>query len=406
MSVANIYLQDDNGLDAVTSIEHHDVTSSYAADGGYLVPGSLKLKHSRAEARNDNKKPKIPSQILTVNGGIMKQQEREGVVGFKGHDYEELPSTGCTFLSNDYLHTTEMPTNLVPGTFGVQIQQPVRSYRRRDNPLYDSNRFKSESSSTSTIQQSQVLSHSAVFLLIGLSLLVTAVALVLSIISISMATAKPADPSKLTASDISIQVQRLETNVFVLQTQLNQLMAILNGSSPEDSTLLTAKVDNLLSLTSSHDKLLKQLNQSDVALNESVFTVKSLVKTQQLNITSQLNELILNLNGRIENVTKMPGPQGPSGAGNLSACNHYVNSSGSSSAFAETLSGVVDLLAPGPTQGWVMTGALCTTTGGTQAMLKYNINLPSVYQCICKGVDSGAISRYCELHYWVCPKVS
>jgi hypothetical protein len=275
------------------------------------------------------------------------------------HDYEELPSTaGFPFVSNDYLHTTDDSV--------TSSVKPTRSFRRRDNPLYDTVRCKEPAAVTSDHVTSPP--SCVMFVLLVVCLLFTALALILAIVSIAIAT------QTRNAADQQLLTQ-LETDVQQLRAQ----------------------VDSLVSETSLQRNLIGQLNQSDVTITQSMKSLETSQQLQQFNWMSQFNSLQTTLN----NITKFSSVRPV----NLSVCAHYSNITGGPSAYAETQSGALDLSAPGPLQGWVITGALCTTTGGTQAFLKYDPNSPQRYLCVCRGaVDNSTVSRYCELHYWVCPR--
>lgn len=54
-------------------------------------------------------------------------------------------------------------------------------------------------------------------------------------------------------------------------------------------------------------------------------------------------------------------------------------------------------------QQFLVLGVLCTTAGGTEALLVDSPTTPDVYQCICRGIRDGATDRYCIIHYWTCP---
>lgn len=47
--------------------------------------------------------------------------------------------------------------------------------------------------------------------------------------------------------------------------------------------------------------------------------------------------------------------------------------------------------------------AFCTTEGGTDSFMEYNMDRPNVYKCTCSGKSGRSHDRACIFHYWVCP---
>jgi hypothetical protein len=89
------------------------------------------------------------------------------------------------------------------------------------------------------------------------------------------------------------------------------------------------------------------------------------------------------------------------GLANMSACSHRRKSYGRSSSFDHSITDPLDL------SSVLVLGVLCTTKGGTEALLvDQSSDNNSNYTCICHGKRGLADQRYCTIHYWTCPILS
>ena len=57
---------------------------------------------------------------------------------------------------------------------------------------------------------------------------------------------------------------------------------------------------------------------------------------------------------------------------------------------------------------WVIVGIECTTDVGTEALMVSTVASGGYkeFKCECTGGDAGQTQRNCDMHIWMCPRIS
>lgn len=386
-------------------------------------------------------------------------------IPFYRHDYEELPMN-----KDKYPGYSDVDDNTQSNLSSCSQMRRKHddnntdnmtgpTYRRRQNPLYDAIlREDSKVSSKSTNHGVSRCLCLSIVLLTVLSFL----ALILACIALTgITTTEPREVyvqleqayekiAKLEARYKALAdkyealhdvIGRERTNNMTIQEQLTEHGTVLNVISNSTSTNLgfvrqvEGQVQQVKNDTSTASKILQaQLNRLEVRVNVQNTTLDHLqnkisaletsdvaiVMSKLTNHSSEISSLAISLaqiqtgfssfkteiRGIAQNISKMPGPVGPPGVGNLSQCEHRVTSRGTgigTNQFStQWIPSVVDH------QTYVILGLECSTNTEFQELRIQSDEGFDQFSCRCQGNSQPTAdgSRFCELHYWRCPKIS
>ncbi|VDI84240.1 Hypothetical predicted protein [Mytilus galloprovincialis] len=214
------------------------------------------------------------------------------------------------------------------------------------------------------------------------------------------------------SSDSSVQnlqgeLSSMKEKYNNIQNRIKQVESLMAGNlSFEHLARLGEKVYDLESVVSSNfstvDKKI-QITNSAVTLNQG-----NILSVSQ-NFTSTLSAINNTVQDQLDIISKMPGPQGPEGVGNLTACFLQEYSQGSRIQEAQTETDEFPLDSDLKTK--VVMSAYCSVVNGLYTRME--VRRPSQtdfktvkYHCICSGAVAGKSNRYCKIFLWLCPRES
>lgn len=393
-----------------TRAQHFD---SGVADLDGITPN---LSHPTAQ----NGKPRPPST------------KNYDYADYGGHQYEELPQLragdgrqkspeSCSeYQSSSGTTTVETPSE--SGDTSAIVRNADE--RKRYNPLYDAmvgsspniyNKVKATQPNNAFQQRLRMMK-----IIVILLILISCLSLAISLYIIIVYAAVP-----LTIQSLQNELNDLHNNYSELNVKMHYMENMVAGNSSFEyltdlsqrvsdlKIQTTAKINNLeLSLLDTQDLLRSNQKHIDSAYGNASqqinITQHELVAFQS-NFTSHLNIIQSEFDDKLSIISKMPGPQGPPGVGNLSAC--YMRDYSMSSASQQTDTQWEpddDTL-----QANVIMFVLCEVRNGVDRYLEMRsagLSSPNMYQfrCLCSGMSSGATSstRTCITHLWLCPRES
>lgn len=192
-------------------------------------------------------------------------------------------------------------------------------------------------------------------------------------------------------SNLSNLYQMVQNNDDAISSSriidFNSIVQLLHNKSQMQETLsdLEAKVQSIRMQASLQEASIQNLTNQIASQTDQI----TFLKSQE----SQANETFQNLKLSIGEKKQLE----MRGLANMSACIHNRKSVGRASSYTDTLTDPLDL------SHVLVLGVLCTTTGGTEAMLEDEPSTPNIYRCICRGRKGEASNRHCIIHYWTCP---
>lgn len=443
MKAGDVELVDKSPSGATSGYDYIDVDAS-ATHGTNTTPTG-----NADRQRLDDTKRSAPQPLSADNSlGVSGESEP--------HNYEELPSPAASptaFRENGYLEA--VPYQSAPSTAAIpNVSSDAaaararlrQEFRHRDNPLYvtpanEKSRDSGVTSSGACSQRCMLISVVIAVVLAIAAVAMAAVAIILlltgvvegreSVVGAELCSCveRQNDTSNLTLSDDDDKVDvssELNRTIHQLDLIIQQLR--------DNVTRLHDQVDSCHSTNNAtRDELLERLHQVETNFNISVRKLGTETQLQLSGLSDELSTVNSTLSDRIDNVSKLQGPQGPTGqqgeqgekgepgppglpgvpgppgAGNLSACERIQKIGGSSTiTTSETDSGTLDLTTDmsGKYLDWVITGAACTTINGSEALLVRDES-SEFFHCVCRGgVRSATLSRFCVVHYWICPPTS
>lgn len=171
---------------------------------------------------------------------------------------------------------------------------------------------------------------------------------------------------------------------------------------PANQTYVKELEAKLESINQKYDSLLQQV--AAMTNNELLTNLTLIVRSE---FVEQMNDFQLVVNRQLSNISKLPGPPGPPGVGNLTECSYSSKIAGGPSAMPETLtSWSPENLQQALTL--VITGVQCSTKNGLGAFLNVLTEDGfTKYRCRCIGAEfKTETSRFCYMHFWSCPLIS
>lgn len=229
-----------------------------------------------------------------------------------------------------------------------------------------------------------------------------------------------ANSTKAEIRKVSDSLKKLEAKVRVEEKRLNETMHLKERHSKDLASLTMLMNRTRMDVMNMEARLWKSLNSTDKKGDNEIWVA--------------LNNTKMDLQQKINNISKMAGPigprgfngsqgfagppgfngnqgpagpkgsmgpPGPKGAGNFSAC-QYKTKTGT------TGGGPSDASVDEPS-GSVIIAATCSTNYAAEYNLFSKMMPARRYICNCRGRSGqfhpvGGESKTCYLHYWLCPK--
>ncbi|CAG2227020.1 unnamed protein product [Mytilus edulis] len=194
--------------------------------------------------------------------------------------------------------------------------------------------------------------------------------------------------------------------IFISCVSLSiSLYLIISNSSDSSVQNLQSEVSSLKKKYNSIQNRIKQVE----SLMAGNLSFEHLARLGEKNFTSTLSEMNNTVQDQLDIISKMPGPQGPEGVGNLTACFLQEYSQGSRIQEAQTETDEFPLDSDLKTK--VVMSAYCSVVNGLYTRME--VRRPSQtdfktvkYHCICSGAVAGKSNRYCKIFLWLCPRES
>ncbi|XP_071164529.1 uncharacterized protein [Mytilus edulis] len=340
---------------------------------------------------------------------------------YGSHQYEELPHSRlqpngpqmspCSSSSDNQSSTgTNVTISDVPSDAGdtaniVRSQsQKDEEQRKRYNPLYDT----MINATPSIYNKVRVTRESMLQTQIRLLRIIVVFLIFISCVSLSISLYLIiSNSSDSSVQNLQSEVSSLKKKYNSIQNRIKQVESLMAGNlSFEHLARLGEKVYDLESAVLSNfttvDKKI-QITNSAVTLNQG-----NILSVSQ-NFTSSLSEMNNTVQDQLDIISKMPGPQGPEGVGNLTACFLQEYSQGSRIQEAQTETDEFPLDSDLKTK--VVMSAYCSVVNGLYTRME--VRRPSQtdfktvkYHCICSGAVAGKSNRYCKIFLWLCPRES
>ncbi|XP_033736290.1 uncharacterized protein LOC117324504 isoform X3 [Pecten maximus] len=374
------------------------------------------------------------SRRLTANG---KQRPASTVknydyADYEGHQYEELPHPkaeggrqtspeSCSEYQSSAGTTITAETPSESGDTAAIVRNSDQ--RKRYNPLYDTmissspniyNKVKAAQPDKALQERMRMMKIIVIFLI-----LISCLSLAISLYIVIAFVAAPH-----TIQSLQKELNSLHNNYSDLNQKLQFLENVMSGNTSFEyleelgqqvSDLKTETSTKLLTLEQNlqETKALLQHNQKNI---DNVYGNASLQinATQhdllefQSNFTSYLTIIQSDFEDKLNIISKMPGPQGPPGVGNLSACYMKNFDALSSSQTSQTDT----QWEPGPDvlKTNVVMFAMCGVENGVDRYLEVRQSSAGAnmfqYRCLCSGKSSSSTTRTCITHMWLCPRES
>ncbi|XP_060081624.1 uncharacterized protein LOC132560939 [Ylistrum balloti] len=418
------------------------MTSVLQPNKPHAVPGLRYTKNNAKANRFDSGVADLDdvhvspdlSHRLTANGKQRPSSTAKNYdyADYEGHQYEELPHPkpeggrqtspeSCSeYQSSAGTVTAETPSE--SGDTAAIVRNSDQ--RQRYNPLYDTmissspniyNKVKATQPDNSIQEKLKMMKIIVIFLI-----LISCLSLAISLYIVIVYSAGP-----LTIQSLQKDLNSLHNNYSDLNQKLQFLESVMSGNTSVDyleelgqrvSELKTETSTKLLTLEKNllETKALLQHNQKNI---DNVYGNASLQinATQhdlfafQSNFTSQLTIIQSDFEDRLSIISKMPGPKGPPGVGNLSACYMRDFDALSSSQTPQTdtqWEPDSDVLKTN-----VVMFAVCGVKNGVERYLEVRESSAGTnkfqYRCLCSGrLSSSGTTRTCITHLWLCPRES
>ncbi|XP_076097505.1 uncharacterized protein LOC143067824 isoform X2 [Mytilus galloprovincialis] len=340
---------------------------------------------------------------------------------YGSHQYEELPHSRlqpngpqmspCSSSSDNQSSTgTNVTISDVPSDAGdtaniVRSQsQKDEEQRKRYNPLYDT----MINATPSIYNKVRVTRESMLQTQIRLLRIIVVFLIFISCVSLSISLYLIiSNSSDSSVQNLQGELSSMKEKYNNIQNRIKQVESLMAGNlSFEHLARLGEKVYDLESVVSSNfstvDKKI-QITNSAVTLNQG-----NILSVSQ-NFTSTLSAINNTVQDQLDIISKMPGPQGPEGVGNLTACFLQEYSQGSRIQEAQTETDEFPLDSDLKTK--VVMSAYCSVVNGLYTRME--VRRPSQtdfktvkYHCICSGAVAGKSNRYCKIFLWLCPRES
>ncbi|KAK3595965.1 hypothetical protein CHS0354_032479 [Potamilus streckersoni] len=329
-----------------------------------------------------------------------------------GHQYEELPGNRKSIKKYpDSTNDSRSEHQSSGGTTDIQSETDdtvvivhQQEKRKRVNPLYEAmtQSVPSLYNQVKINQESKLKKEIFCLRLAVITLFfVCCISLAVSCYIIIQAQSQNGENRK---EIFTPQMEKLKDNYSHLEGKFSSLQELLFTNTSMDAlSLIMNKLSWLENITLANITSLRT-ELHDVS-RQLPFTNERLDTVYQ-NITHLLSLMDLKIQAQLLNISKMPGPQGPSGVGNLSMCG-YRNIT--QMALASSISSIVMTWQPSimTLKTEIVMFAACSVAGGTLANLETQAITENLvqYRCVCSGTNSEQYTK-CYIHLWTCPRES
>ncbi|XP_021378037.1 uncharacterized protein LOC110466076 isoform X2 [Mizuhopecten yessoensis] len=350
---------------------------------------------------------------------------------YGGHQYEELPHPKAAAgrqtspeSCSEYQSSAGTVTAETPSESGDTAAIVRNSdQRKRYNPLYDTmvgsspniyNKVKAAQPNNVVQERLRMLKIIVIFLI-----LISCLSLAISLYIVIVYAAGP-----LTIQSLQKELNSLHNNYSDLNQKLHFLETMMTGNMSLEyleelgqrvSELKTDTSTKILSLEQNLQET-KELLQHNQKIIDNVYGNASLQinATQhqllafQSNFTSHLTIIQSDFEDKLSIISKMPGPQGPPGVGNLSAC--YMRDFDSSSSSQTIQTDTQWEPDNNVLKANVVMFVMCGVRNGVDRYLEVRESSAGAnkfqYRCLCSGKTSTSTTRTCITHFWLCPRES
>lgn len=330
------------------------------------------------------------------------------------HQYEELPHLQLrpNGMSPDSVDTHS--SNGTTVTSGIHSEQEEgegatqsAEKRKRFNPLYDTmintspTIYNKVNTTVKAKQDHTVLTQLRLMKLAILLLILISIASLF--ISVYVVIAFSDGPTKV--ASLQKELQSLKSNYTTMNIKMRILESLVAGNKSFE--YINDLDDKLIYFQQQTKENISSLNSNLSNTKVTLQQVQDQVSFSYQNLTSIMASQNSIVQEQLLNISKMEGPQGPQGVGNLSAC--FMKTDTASSASDTTRTSTLNPFPPMEDfEKYVVMFVTCSMSGG----LYHTLNLTVTdshrvqYQCMCSGQVSGESIRKCQLHVWLCPRLS
>lgn len=341
---------------------------------------------------------------------------------YGSHQYEELPhsrlqasgpqmspsSTDSRSSDNQSSSGTTVTISDIPSDAGdttniVRSQsQKDEEQRKRYNPLYDA----MITTTPSIYNKVRVTRESMLQTQIRLLRMIVIILIFISCTSLSLSLYLIiSNSSDSTVGNLKKEVSSLEEKYIGVQNRIKQVESLMAGN---------LSFDHLAQLGQKVLEIETTLSSNFTAIDKKIEVTNNKIDLNQGNIlsvyqnyTQNLSEMNNTVQYQLDTISKMEGPQGPQGVGNLTACYLQEYSAGSSSAASYTETDPVPY--DDNFKKHVVMSAYCSVLNGQYTRMEV-ISASDYrtikYKCICSGQLEGENDRHCRIHLWLCPRES
>ncbi|XP_011448475.3 uncharacterized protein [Magallana gigas] len=330
------------------------------------------------------------------------------------HQYEELPHLQLrpngmspdsvdTHSSNGTTVTSGIHSEHEEGEGATQSAEK----RKRFNPLYDTmintspTIYNKVNTTVKAKQDHTVLTQLRLMKLAILLLILISIASLF--ISVYVVIAFSDGPTKV--ASLQKELQSLKSNYTTMNIKMRILESLVAGNKSFE--YINDLDDKLIYFQQQTKENISSLNTNLSNTKVTLQQVQDQVSFSYQNLTSIMASQNSIVQEQLLNISKMEGPQGPQGVGNLSAC--FMKTDTASSPSDTTRTSTLNPFPPMEDfEKYVVMFVTCSMSGG----LYHTLNLTVTdshrvqYQCMCSGQVSGESIRKCQLHVWLCPRLS
>ncbi|XP_029643136.1 uncharacterized protein LOC115217548 isoform X2 [Octopus sinensis] len=285
---------------------------------------------------------------------------------YPSHQYEEVPIQTPSYSRDDSQlgRPTFNSSSDIPNEEENQSQSHSESSRKRVNPLYEAvcktglnqndNQFK--------LPPNESIYKQFHCLRVAFTLVVAVVLLSLIAITTVILLNEPKENGNLLK-----EFQELKNKHMLLERKLEEIIQNQNNS----------------------DIAMRSLDNVIANKNEDI-----------QDLFSYLNSSLLDFQTQLHNISKMTGPQGPPGVGDLSKCIYESRHNSGGQDVTSTIWAPLQ----NKLKNYIVMSATCSVYHGLSTQLREQNNQ---YQCKCYGhYPSGSMDKVCYIHLWLCPKKS
>lgn len=312
------------------------------------------------------------------------------------HQYEELPNKSRTFTRDEFHqnHLSNLSTDILYEDDAPPHPHEIEVTRKRFNPLYEAV-TKAIPDKNSHLQHNEATHKQLKCLQLWFIIFVVFVFVCLLTLLFITLFYNPSDAALVK------KFRNLESNYESLELKYQKLVSFLATSETNDTSLMLSGISHRMNLLENEtDDFNHAMNLSLHSMQSSLNSTLQNVSKMALNLSMELQRTQLDFEEKISNISKMPGPKGPPGVGDLSQCQllnitDYGRDEVTSTLWIPSHSKLKDYL---------VMGGSCSTQGGQSTQL---LSRNGQFQCLCRGFERRVNQlKICSIHLWVCPKIS